>query len=97
MVLQDCVFSAFRGRNESKVGAQAPCERDAYAAEGQDTLKAGSPTFMDPAVDALGTHIAWAPDPADDGRWFHDLLHADGTPYDPHEADALRRLTGAPN
>jgi len=43
------------------------------------------------------THIAWTPDPADGGRWFHDLLHADGTPYDPHEADALRRLTGASN
>lgn len=42
------------------------------------------------------THIAWSPDPSHAGRWFHDLLHADGTPYDRRETDALRRLTGAP-
>ena len=28
--------------------------------------------------------------------WFHDLLHADGTPYRQREADILRSLTGAP-
>lgn len=26
--------------------------------------------------------------------WFHDLLHADGTPYDPAEALLLRRVAG---
>jgi hypothetical protein len=40
------------------------------------------------------THIAWTPDPAHGGLWFHDLLHPDGTPYDPREAEALRRITG---
>jgi hypothetical protein len=40
------------------------------------------------------THIAWSPDPSHAGVWFHDLLHADGTPYDPDEAACIRRLTG---
>jgi hypothetical protein len=26
--------------------------------------------------------------------WFHELLHADGTPYDPDEVAAFRRSTG---
>jgi hypothetical protein len=28
--------------------------------------------------------------------WFHDLLHADGTPYRQREADILRALSAAP-
>lgn len=28
--------------------------------------------------------------------WFHDLLHADGTPYRPHEAQLLHDLSAAP-
>jgi hypothetical protein len=28
--------------------------------------------------------------------WFHDLLHADGTPYRQREADILRALSRAP-
>jgi hypothetical protein len=28
--------------------------------------------------------------------WFHDILRSDGTPYDPAEADFLRRITGDP-
>ncbi|MBI1415964.1 MAG: 1,4-beta-xylanase [Limimaricola sp.] len=32
---------------------------------------------------------------ADRSVWFHDLLHADGTPYDPAETALIRRLTSA--
>ena len=32
-----------------------------------------------------------APEPA---LWFHDLLHPDGSPFDPDEAACFRRLTG---
>lgn len=28
--------------------------------------------------------------------WFHDLLHSDGTPYDPAEIELLKRLIGTP-
>ena len=28
-------------------------------------------------------------------EWFHDVLHADGTPYRPAEADILRRILAA--
>ncbi len=35
--------------------------------------------------------VAGEPDP-----WFHDVLHADGTPYDPAELAFLRSITGAP-
>lgn len=30
-------------------------------------------------------------------EWYHDVLHPDGTPYDPDEADLVRRLTAAAN
>jgi hypothetical protein len=36
------------------------------------------------------------PYPQDPKQWFHDLLHADGTPYDPDEATLIHSLTGAP-
>ncbi|MFN7150575.1 MAG: hypothetical protein ACK4V6_14005 [Microthrixaceae bacterium] len=29
-----------------------------------------------------------------DGVWFHELLHADGTPYDAAEVERFRRVTG---
>ena len=38
------------------------------------------------------THIAWT---GESHIWFHDLLHADGTPYDRDEASFIRRMTGA--
>jgi hypothetical protein len=45
------------------------------------------------------THLAW--DAAENHkiasgsrRWFHDILHADGSPHLPHEAEFLRRITG---
>jgi hypothetical protein len=45
------------------------------------------------------THLAW--DRAENDkiaggtrRWFHDILHADGQPHLPHEAEFLRRITG---
>jgi hypothetical protein len=38
------------------------------------------------------THIPWRPDPAD-ATWFHDLLHADGAPYDEREAALIRQAT----
>lgn len=28
--------------------------------------------------------------------WFHDVFHADGTPYRQAEADLIRRLTSTP-
>jgi len=31
----------------------------------------------------------------DRGTWFHDILYADGTPYDPTETALIRKLTGA--
>jgi hypothetical protein len=45
------------------------------------------------------THLAWdaAENPliAEGAQpWFHDLLHPDGSPHLPHEADFLRRITG---
>lgn len=46
------------------------------------------------------THLAW--DKADNAAiaeglqpWFHDVLHEDGSPHLPHEADFLRRITGS--
>jgi hypothetical protein len=30
----------------------------------------------------------------DDEPWFHELLHADGSPYDPEETATFRRVTG---
>ncbi len=35
------------------------------------------------------THIAWT---GESERWFHDILHPDGTPYDPREAALLRQI-----
>jgi hypothetical protein len=45
------------------------------------------------------THFAWDREENDkiargSRRWFHDILHADGQPHLPHEADFLRRITG---
>jgi hypothetical protein len=34
----------------------------------------------------------WRPDPPD-RPWFHELLHADGTPYDPAEVAILQRAS----
>lgn len=50
--------------------------------------------WNDPAQGSLG-----APGGAEPGEWFHDLLHADGTPYDPEEVAVIRALTdrGAPS
>ena len=47
------------------------------------------------------TDLPWdswqQPYTAQDRRiWFHDLLHADGTPYRQREADILRSLNSAP-
>ncbi len=39
------------------------------------------------------THIAWTPQPGET-RWFHDIVHADGTPYDAEEVAFIRRTTG---
>lgn len=45
------------------------------------------------------THFHWDPteNPAierGDRPWFHDVLHPDGTPHRPDEAEFLRRITG---
>ncbi|HEY0313442.1 MAG TPA: cellulase family glycosylhydrolase [Allosphingosinicella sp.] len=45
------------------------------------------------------THFAWDREENDkiargSRRWFHDILHADGQPHLPHEAEFLRRITG---
>jgi hypothetical protein len=42
------------------------------------------------------THVAWTPEPSHAGRWFHDLLHPDGSPYDPSEIEVIRSLTRVP-
>jgi hypothetical protein len=34
---------------------------------------------------------SWYRRPAPDAPWFHELLHADGTPYDRAETDLLQR------
>jgi hypothetical protein len=36
------------------------------------------------------THIAWS---GASDRWFHDILHADGRPYDAAEAEFIRAVT----
>lgn len=38
---------------------------------------------------------SWLEPIEDDEPWFHELLHGDGSPYDPNEAAIFRRLTGA--
>jgi hypothetical protein len=38
---------------------------------------------------------SWTQEVTDDEPWFHELLHADGTPYDIDEAELFRRVTGA--
>ncbi|MBI9086496.1 MAG: cellulase family glycosylhydrolase [Desulfobacterales bacterium] len=45
------------------------------------------------------THFSWKSKPgaAEPAPWFHDILHPDGTPYDPTEADLIKTLTGANN
>ena len=45
------------------------------------------------------THLAWDQSHntlIDEGAapWFHDVLHPDGSPHLPHEAEFLRRITG---
>jgi hypothetical protein len=37
------------------------------------------------------THISWT---GESGRWFHDILRADGTPYDDAEVALIREVTG---
>lgn len=39
------------------------------------------------------THIAWT---GESDRWFHDILHPDGTPYDLDEVRFIRETTSAP-
>ncbi len=36
------------------------------------------------------------PLPGEPDPWFHDVLHPDGTPYDPAELELLRSITSAP-
>lgn len=36
------------------------------------------------------THISWS---GEGDRWFHDILHPDGTPYDAEEAAFIREIT----
>lgn len=38
------------------------------------------------------THIAWS---GEADVWFHDILRADGSPYDPAEVACIREMTGA--
>ena len=40
------------------------------------------------------THIAWT---GESDRWFHDIFHADGSPYDAEEVAFIREITGAGN
>jgi hypothetical protein len=45
------------------------------------------------------THLAWDPTENDkiaagSRQWFHDILHPDGSPHRPQEAEFLRRITG---
>ncbi|MEM9622126.1 MAG: 1,4-beta-xylanase, partial [Pseudomonadota bacterium] len=37
---------------------------------------------------------SWQEQVADDEPWFHELLHADGTPYADWEAAHFRRFSG---
>ncbi len=46
------------------------------------------------------THLPWSTwqEPCEGGEpplWFHELLHADGSPYRTDEVEVIRRLTGA--
>jgi hypothetical protein len=35
------------------------------------------------------------PYPDEPAVWFHDIFHAEGTPYDPKEVEYIRGLSGA--
>lgn len=39
--------------------------------------------------------LSWRKPEVHEHRWFHDLLHPDGTPYDEAEAELFRRVTAA--
>ena len=56
-------------------------------------LTAGKCTFHYPwnKVDEKGRSIPWAEEPE---VWFHDILHADGTPWNEEEVAFIRRMTG---
>ena len=44
------------------------------------------------------THLPWKPSKKDKkarDMWFHDVLHPDGRPHRPYEAEFLRKITGA--
>ena len=38
---------------------------------------------------------SWIRPSSAESQWFHELLHADGRPYDPQEVELIRRVTAA--
>ena len=56
-------------------------------------MTAGKCNFHYPwnKVDEKGRSIPWAEEPE---VWFHDILHADGTPWNEEEVAFIRRMTG---
>ncbi len=42
------------------------------------------------------THFpwGWSEEKGEPDQWFHDILHTDGTPYDPADIEAITTCTG---
>ena|SRR5216683_7694302 len=50
------------------------------------------PDLTTPASSSRST-LRSAPTTPPPPVWFHDIFHADGTPYNPEETDLIKRLT----
>ncbi len=65
---------------------------EVFADRGVDAINWG---LVDGRTQTRFPWTSWTEPVADDEPWFHELLHADGRPYDEAEAALFRRLTSA--
>lgn len=63
-----------------------------FAEEGVDAINWG---LVDGRTQTRFPWRSWTEEVADDEPWFHELLRADGSPYDEAEAGTFRRITRA--
>ncbi|MGI9646458.1 MAG: cellulase family glycosylhydrolase [Ilumatobacteraceae bacterium] len=63
---------------------------EVFAARGTGAINWG---LVDGRTQTRFPWRSWIEPVTDDEPWFHELLHADGTPYDPDEVATIRRLT----
>jgi hypothetical protein len=68
-----------------------PAQVDQFRRLGVDAITWG---LVDGRTQTRWSWLSWWQPPADDEVWFHDLLHADGRPYDDAEVEVLRRAAG---